>query len=210
MKICVLIFLSILSIVSSSSLQAQFTGAGFKIAVIDTGIMNDAPINPLQLDRQFCFSADNNISDGSTNATDGYVHYDVASTCRFGSTSDFSRADAAMVPRVTEHNFSAIYDFHRFASRHGSYVTLEVLQMAPEARIISVNNSVYLANREALIAQNLRVACGPHGPEDDVPDADRPTRRDICYARQTPFGNQNLMGQIISSGNVAAINYYAL
>jgi len=208
MKNFIFVCVGICALGLSFGVSAQVTGLGYKVAVLDSGIMTNTNISSARIAKQFCLSTQDVTTGNSTNATDGFVHYTKASTCRFGSTSDFIRTDAAMVPRVTEHNFNAIYDFHRFASPHGTYVADQVLAMAPNARLLPTNITYYGADREIRVDGTL-TQCGVHGPDDTVPDADRPTRENACYGLANPFGNSTLMGRIVSQGNVAAINFSA-
>jgi len=79
MKITIGIFF----LVESINVQAQFTGAGQRVVVIDQGLMNDYP-NLQRVYSQLCATRSDEKTDDSSNATAGFVHYDIASTCPNG------------------------------------------------------------------------------------------------------------------------------
>ena len=186
-------------VICNSYAFAQYTGTGQKVVVIDSGLMSDDAVRLSKTSMQYCSSRQNDITSDSTNATDGFVHYNIASTCRFGAASS-SHSSASVVPRETEHNFSAIYNYHRFGSPHGSYVTKQVTDTASGASIFAINTSYYSS------AKNLdaNTTCGHHSASDIK--IDLPSNYSNCYPHKNPFSDPLLVNQILSSNNVAAVN----
>lgn len=194
---CALIVLSTVFCAFPIEAVAQYTGAGQNVVVVDSGTMLDDTQTINKTISQYCTSVQDEITPDSTNATDGYVHYDRASTCSLGAVTSSA---SATVPRKTEHNFSAIYNFHDFGSPHGSYVSKQIRDFAPASSIIAINNSFYSAS--SMLDANT--SCDYHSASDVK--ADLPTNFQNCYPHINPFTDPQFVSQILSTSNIAAVN----
>jgi len=170
---------AVLGCLLSGELMAN--GSGWKVALIDTGLMRNHPNISSRINEQLCWSRADKRTGDSTDAQTGFVHFDIASTCPSGRTSEFSLRDAATVPRRYTHNFNAIYDWHYFGARHGSNVLEQARRVASRADYIIVNNSYYSASNIGKDSNGQDVSCGYHGPDDSVPDSRRPSDKVSCY-----------------------------
>jgi hypothetical protein len=201
-----------LHIVFFSSIPALANGSGWKIAIIDTGLMDNHPNISSRINDQLCWSENDDKTSDSTNATTGYVHYDIASTCPNGAKSNLTSSNSGTVPRKTEHNFSAIYDYHYFGARHGSTVLNEARFLASGARFIVVNNSYYSQDNKTFNSNGDVADCGYHGPngnDSDFPDRRKPSDLVGCYDPSDAEKQTSIINAIKNRGNVAAINYSA-
>lgn len=201
---------------SSTQSLAQFTGSGFKVAVFDSGIMSDSTIGSSKIDAEYCWSAADqktpdsvqaSVLDDSIPSTDGWFDYEIASMCRNGVETNLTGSNPT--PRKTWH-WNQQYDWHYFGEPHGTNVTERILEAAPNAKIVSINTTFYDASILVRLPGTTEdVECGVHGPDEAIPDSDRPTRIGSCYPRKFAISSQAVLDKIVSRGNVAAINYSA-
>lgn len=80
---------------------ASYDGRGYKIAVIDSGIMKDWNISRFRIDDQLCWSKKEKLTDDSMRSPlrdnqrppaseNGWFDYEIASTCKNGQVTDIT------------------------------------------------------------------------------------------------------------------------
>lgn len=124
--------LGVVLLVSFGQSVAQVNGTGFKIAIIDTGLIRGFHPTTRVID-QMCVSRSDKLSEDSyspqlpdntafpSNGPVAWFDYERASTCRNGVTRDLGSDDAAEVPRRTWHQWGD-YNWNNFSSSHGTNV----------------------------------------------------------------------------------------
>lgn len=160
MKIHLAILVSLVIFMPSVSLAVD--GRGQNIVIMDSGIRSDT-FGYSSVNEQYCWSKKDKKTTDSTNAQDGFIHYEIASACSGGVATNLTSSSAAVIPRKVEHNFSSLYDHHYFGATHGSVVYGEAYIVAPRASFTIVNNSYYDATATVEIGGVDR-PCGNHGP----------------------------------------------
>lgn len=205
MKSKLLLCIALYAAIGSTLTHAQFTGAGYKVAVIDSGVMLDDTSGRSIVVKQLCGSRADGKTPDSTNALNGFVHYNIASTCPSGGTN-LNSTNSAILPRVTEHNFhdAATYNYHSFGSPHGSNVINEVRLIASSVGIVAVNDSYYSANAKIDPLAPTPVQCGYHSASEV--NTEVPLNAGNCYLYNNTFNNSNLINQVLQTSNLAAIN----
>lgn len=169
--------------------QTVPTGSGWRVGVIDSGIMED---------HTAIMSPRNRIDD---QACDTNPHIDIpvisshrdfkqATTCKHDAPSDFISSDAAIVPRKVEHALF-LPDFE-FGEPHGSNVSKVIIENAVNADIIATNASFFNSELEYQDPQGNMFECDVH--------ADKNAK---CYRT---VSSTNLLNWISGKSKVASIN----
>ena len=208
MKILIATVIS-LSLLSPESLYAQEDGAGQRIVVMDSGLATGDSFAGRVL-AQWCWSRPSKLSSVSANPES--VHYDIFSMCRNGNASDFSSANAAEIPISTFHNIAPYYTNHLFGTNHGSLVLGEAATTARNASFIVINNTFYDSSRSALNINGVPSTCGIHGPNQtpmNIPGLQQPSGSIGCYSPSDAERQAEVISKILTTSNIAAINYSA-
>ena len=204
--------------------QAEFDGTGLKIVIIDSGVIKTETELLSKVVDQLCWSLSDQLSDDSYqfNIEDDtrlprpnvlqWFDYERASTCKNGAMQDFTSPDAAEIPRRTWHwevdDGSDVYDWNYFGVSHGTNVANIVDVFASGSEIIAINHTYYNSEQKAN-PDFPNSDCGVHGPDDSIPDIQRPTRMQNCYPVTSAVTAPEVVNKILSYNNVAAINYSA-
>ncbi len=135
-----LIFCAAILTIISPVLHAAYTGSGWSVAMIDSGIMEDHTSIHSRIRNEACYSRPD-IRDSSEEIEDDDFHYEVARTCKngYGTGNEKSR-----VPRKKFHwQPEDIRLYHYYGLSHGSDVANVIKNTATSARIDSINASTY-------------------------------------------------------------------
>ena len=204
MKSISAIWISLVFLVPNITLASN--GSGWKVAIIDTGIMSDQGSNLNKTTEQLCWSINDDRSE--------FDEFVKASTCIDGAQNDLNSSSAAVVPRIVSRSPLDIEPLARsnyyFGARHGSVVLDEARYSsgATGATFVAVNNSYYDSSNEATIGANT-ITCGFHGPDQSVPDNRWPSDHAGCYSPSDAEKQASVISKINAAGNVASINYSA-
>ena len=183
------IWLALVSSLSVAVNAATYTGSGWHVAIIDTGLNR----NFTSINSKIRYEASYSMSDVlGTNEPEIKV-YNRASTCRNGVTRD-TGSQSSRIPRKTLHlnGFGGAINYYYFGENHGSHVADVVNITARSARMDMINASHYPGGTGE---------CTNHIPTGDIDFTDKHCMRlDILDIERA------LDRVISSSSRVAAVN----